>query len=274
MKLPEYFSFNQQNLQDYVDCPRRFYLRHVLKQEWPAIESDPVLEQETLIILGSRFHQMVQQLFAGVPQENIDASIVDVDLKNWWHQFILLDIGASSGTKYSEMQFSIPFEDFRLTAKYDLLIYQPNQTVLIYDWKTSQHSPKRDWLRTRMQTRIYPLVISSIAAQVNSTFALPPDQIEMIYWYPAFPENPVKFSYSQEKFAEDQHYFKTMIKEILQLDESGFTKTENETLCKYCRYRSLCNRGVSAGNRDEIEESETSLDSAFDLDFDQISPVD
>lgn len=274
MKLPEYFSFNQQNLQDYADCPRRFFLRHILKQEWPAIESDPVLEQETLILLGNRFHQMVQQFFAGVPQENIEACITDVDLKDWWHRFILLDIGSSIGTKYSEMQFSIPFEGFRLTAKYDLLVYQPNQMVVIYDWKTSQHSPKRNWLGSRMQTRVYPLVISSIAAQANSTFALIPDQIEMIYWYPAFPENQVKYSYSQEKFTEDQHYFKTMIKEILQLDEPGFTKTENETFCKYCRYRSLCNRGVSAGNRDEIEESETSLDSAFDLDFDQISPTD
>ncbi|HZU87116.1 MAG TPA: PD-(D/E)XK nuclease family protein, partial [Anaerolineaceae bacterium] len=65
MPLPVSFHFSQNNLQDYVDCARRFELRHLLRLEWPALQSEPVLERERLMILGQRFHQMVQQHLSG-----------------------------------------------------------------------------------------------------------------------------------------------------------------------------------------------------------------
>lgn len=274
MKLPEPFSFNQQNLQDYLDCPRRFYLRHILRQDWPAIESEPVKEQEALIRLGEQFHRMVQQLFAGVPQQAIEASISDPDLLNWWQQLIHLDVQSLPGIKFSEILFSIPFENTRLIAKYDLVIYQANQQALIYDWKTSHHLPKEKWLADRMQTRVYPFVLASLSAQPRSAFQLSPDQIQMIYWYPVFFDNPVTFLYSQSQFAEDQRFLSSTIQGIIRMEESGFTKTDNEKLCKYCRYRSLCDRGVSAGERSEAEGLESDSDSAFDIDFDQISAAE
>ena len=274
MKLPKPFSFNQQNLQDYLDCPRRFYLRHILRQDWPAIESEPVKEQEALIRLGEQFHRMVQQLFAGVPQQAIEASISDPDLLNWWQQLIQLDMQSLPGTKFSEILFSIPFENTRLAAKYDLIIYQSNLQALIYDWKTSRHLPKEKWLVDRMQTRVYPFVLASLSIQSGTAFQLSPNQIEMHYWYPAFPDNEITFPYSQNQFADDQRYLSATIHEIMQMDESGFSKTENEKLCKYCRYRSLCNRGVSAGDLSEAEGLENDPDSAFDIDFNEISAAE
>jgi hypothetical protein len=65
-----------------------------------------------------------------------------------------------------------------------------------------------------------------------------------------------------------------MIQEIQRLDEMSFAKTENEPLCKYCPYRSLCNRGVSAGDRSNLEELGQDLSSAFDFDFDQLTTAD
>jgi hypothetical protein len=41
MTLPYSFHFTQSSLQDYLDCPRRFQLRYVLDQPWPAVESEP-----------------------------------------------------------------------------------------------------------------------------------------------------------------------------------------------------------------------------------------
>ena len=275
MKLPEHFSFNQQNLQDYHDCPRRFYLRHVLKQAWPALESEPVREQEDLIALGERFHRTVQQLFAGVPRNKIEASIAeDADLSTWWNQFIQFDLHSLPGDKYSEVSFSVPFEKTRLTAKFDLLIYSPNQPSLIYDWKTSQHSPKRSWLSDRMQTHVYPFVFALLASQTGSEFTIPADNIHMIYWYPAFPDAPIQFDYSQTQFETDQQDLHSTIQEIFTLDESGFTKTDNEHLCEFCQYRSLCNRGVNAGDRSQSDDLEDeAASSAFEFDFDQISPA-
>jgi hypothetical protein len=145
---------------------------------------------------------------------------------------------------------------------------------LIFDWKTSQHTPKRSWLNERLQTRVYPFLLATLAAQPNSGFSLLPDQIEMRYWYPAFPDISIEFTYSSAQFEEDHQVLKTTIQEILRLDEAGFTKTENEALCKYCQYRSLCNRGVSAGDHTESDELQEDPASAFDFDFDQLSPAD
>jgi hypothetical protein len=275
MKLPEHFSFNQQNLQDYQDCPRRFYLRHILKQAWPAIESEPVREQEALIDLGERFHRLVQQMFAGVPEANLTASIDDEpELATWWSQFKRLALSDLPGEKFSETAFSMPYENSRLTAKFDFLLYQPGQQALIYDWKTSQKMPKENWLSKRLQTRVYPLVLATLAGSPNAKFLLSPEQIKMIYWYPAFPEAPIEFDYSAKQFEEDSQFLRSLTQEIQRLDEASFTKTENERLCKFCQYRSLCDRGVNAGDLADSEEPVQDLASAFDFDFDQLTAAD
>ena len=80
MSLPERFHFTQSSLQDYLDCPRRFQLRYVLDQPWPAVESEPLIERERLAELGRRFHQMAQRHTVGVPVEQITASAQDAEL--------------------------------------------------------------------------------------------------------------------------------------------------------------------------------------------------
>ena len=42
--LPADFHFSQGSLQDYVDCPRRFQLRYMMKLAWPAVEAEPAVE--------------------------------------------------------------------------------------------------------------------------------------------------------------------------------------------------------------------------------------
>jgi hypothetical protein len=69
--LSDSFSFTQSSLQDYLDCPRRFQLRHVLEQPWPAVESEPLLERERLTDLGRHFHLMAQRHTVGLPVEQI-----------------------------------------------------------------------------------------------------------------------------------------------------------------------------------------------------------
>jgi hypothetical protein len=60
------FVFSANSLQDYQDCPRRFELKYLLKQSWPAVESEPVLEFEHKVQLGSQFHQLVYQYLNGI----------------------------------------------------------------------------------------------------------------------------------------------------------------------------------------------------------------
>jgi len=69
-ELSPSFTFSQSSLQDYFDCPRRFQLRYIEHLAWPAVETEPVLENERRQQEGQLFHRMVQQHLVGLPVEN------------------------------------------------------------------------------------------------------------------------------------------------------------------------------------------------------------
>jgi hypothetical protein len=64
MSLPTGFLFNQGNLQDFLECQRRFQLRHLMHLAWPAIEVEPFQEYERLCNHGLKFHKIVRQHLA------------------------------------------------------------------------------------------------------------------------------------------------------------------------------------------------------------------
>ncbi len=264
MLLPDSFTFTQQNLQDYKDCAYRFYLREILNLEWPAVESEPIREQEALMQLGTSFHLLCQQYFSGIPAEVLTAQISQDELAEWWQNFLKLDLHPAEGDFSVEKLNSVPFAGCRLTAKIDLLLKSDGKLV-IYDWKTSQHQPKRQSLLARMQSKVYPLVISNL----TKNKALAPESIEMIYWYPAFPQSPVKFTYSSTQKDTDQTELELLVAEIAAKDKEAFRKTENLKSCSFCRYRSLCDRGKEAGLSD-MENDLPDSDDAFNFDFDAI----
>jgi len=265
MRLPDSFLFTQQNLQNYKDCSYRFYLKEILKLDWPAVESEPVREQEELMKLGSRFHLLCQQYFSGIPVDVLTDQITQPDLSTWWQNFLQLGIPFSNKRNKVEQLTSIPFLGYRLGAKFDLLALGEDGRILIYDWKTSQHQPKRQTILARMQSKVYPLVVAHSEKSSNKK----PESIEMIYWYPEFPGTPIQFTYSQSQMDQDLTELELVVKEILDMDELGFEKTINIKICHFCRYRSLCDRGTSAGINEKLEDP-TDQNDVFDLDFDAI----
>ena len=64
--LSPVFQFSQNSLQDYVDCQRRFQLRYILDQRWPAAESEPIQEHEHFVEQGSQFHLLIQRHLLGL----------------------------------------------------------------------------------------------------------------------------------------------------------------------------------------------------------------
>ncbi|NCT22292.1 PD-(D/E)XK nuclease family protein, partial [bacterium] len=59
------FTFSQSSLQDYADCPRRFQLRYIEQLAWPAVETEPALENERRQQEGLLFHRLAQQHLIG-----------------------------------------------------------------------------------------------------------------------------------------------------------------------------------------------------------------
>ncbi|MFN3492766.1 MAG: PD-(D/E)XK nuclease family protein, partial [Anaerolineales bacterium] len=81
-------TLSQSSLQDYHDCPRRFELRYLQQLAYPAIETEPALENESHQKEGEYFHRLAQQHFVGISSEQISKLANTENLQRWWENFI------------------------------------------------------------------------------------------------------------------------------------------------------------------------------------------
>lgn len=292
MKLPDGFIFSQSSLQDFVDCRRRFQLRYINRLAWPALETEPALEAERYLQQGARFHRMVQQHLLGVPAERLSNMITDDDLSRWWHNYLSFVqalrqqsaaptegvsehaiFGAARG--YPEISLSATLAGFRLEAKFDLVLLLPDGGTRIYDWKTSRRRPERRWLANRLQTRLYPYLLTRAGAVLNGGEDLMPEKVEMIYWFADHPGQPERIAYSAQAFRDDEAYLTDLVATIQRLGDDDFPLTTDLRRCAFCSYRSLCDRGARAGDLDEMQgEADITDEMALNLDFEQIGEIE
>ncbi len=279
MKLPKGFQFSQGSLQDYVDCRRRFYLRYIQRLSWPAVESEPMLESERYARQGQQFHKMIQQHLIGIPAESIANMVSGEELNTWWQSYLDFyqqENLAAQGVLFPEISLSMPIGNQRLVATFDLIVLQKDGRATIYDWKTNRNHTSRIRLEHRLQTRVYPYLLSMAGNFLNTGNPILAEQIRMIYWFAGFPDQPETFLYNAQTRQSDQGYIEHLVDEINGAAESDFTLTDDDRLCQYCIYRSLCNRGVLAGNLEagaELGEDFFQSDSDVKLDIDQIAEI-
>jgi hypothetical protein len=301
MTLPADFQFSQGSLQDYVDCPRRFQLRYIQRLAWPAVEAEPALENERHLQQGAAFHRLVHQHLLGLSPERLSSTITDEDLSRWWHNYLESGPADLPASRYPEVILSAPVSGHRLMAKYDLIAVDAGRRVVILEWKTSRKRPQRKWLAERLQTRVYPyllvqagshlLEIGDWRLELGNWRSFQPEQVEMVYWFANFPEDSERFPYDAAQYGADSNDLASLIDEIKELALSpvlrpveglskglgdvDFPLTTQERRCRYCPYRSLCQRGVRAGAFDEVEdELEWGDDFEIALDFEQIAEIE
>ncbi len=269
MSLPEDFVLSQSALQDFLDCPRRFELRYLLDIRWPAIESEPALEHEVNMLHGQEFHRLAHQHAVGIPAETLSKSIREPEIRIWWDKY--LDWQAQLPLKrFPEITLTAPIGEALVMAKYDLVTLLPDSTFLIVDWKTGK-KPRRDSLGQRMQTLVYPYVLASAGDWLNDNQPIPPERIRMTYWF-AEEGGTIEFTLSEEKLREDEQRLISIIDDISARFE--FPLTHNHRHCRFCPYRSLCERGERAGDLHESVAEENGMEDdiekpaalAFDLD--------
>jgi len=304
LTLPANFQFSQRTLQDYVDCPRRFQLRYLLRLAWPALEAEPALENERYLQQGAAFHRLVHQHVLGIPPERLSSTVTDEDLSRWWHSYLESGLAGLPATRYPEVVLSGALghdretgpSTGRLVARYDLVAVGPSamlragpsamlragpsamlragagRRAVIVDWKTSRKRTQRKWLAGRLQTRVYSYLLVRAGSHLNAGQPFEPGQVEMVYWFANFPADPERFSYDAAQFRADEVYLTSLIEEIKGLALSSpkglrdddFPLTTQKRRCRYCPYRSLCRRGVRAGAFDEVEDEP---DSGYDFDI-------
>lgn len=264
------FTFSASSLQDYADCARRFQLRYLLQVVWPAAETEPIREAETRQREALVFHRLVQQHLLGLPADTLAPMANSPDLARWWHNY------ADSGLKFggsqlrTESKLALLVGPHRLVAKYDLLAVQGKRAV-IYDWKTHARRPRNEYLASRWQTRVYRAMLVKAGSELNAGKPFQPENISMVYWFADFPTEPAEFAYDAQQFKRDWSAIESSIVEISRVEK--FPLTEDRKQCRFCVYRSLCDRGERAGPWQEADD-QTADSPPFDLDFEQVGETE
>ena len=265
-------QLSQSSLQDYVDCPRRFQLRFIDRLNYPSEESEPALEYERHLREGEEFHRMVHRHLIGLMPEQLEKHAESETMRRWWENYVSgtgLETIRKAQSLYPENQLSVPIESIRLVAKYDLISLDRDGRFIIFDWKTYRKRPRNELMATRLQTRVYRALLTKAGAYLQGGQPIKTDQIEMVYWYANFPSDPAHFPYSESQFERDWSYLVGLVREIIAA--VNFPLTNDQSRCSFCPYRSLCNRGVKAGNVDELEKeldlADISLENTEEIEF-------
>ena len=265
-----------------MDCAQRFKLRYLDRLSYPAAETEPTRENEKHQQEGEYFHRLLQQYFIGIPAEQIAKFANTGNLQRWWENFQNdKDLsGLREATKrgkedrdltglFPEATLSAPLGGHRLLAKYDLIAIQ-NGKAIIYDWKTYRKRPRNEWLAARMQTRVYRVLLVQAGAHLNNGQPFEPEQIEMIYWFADFPEEPARLPYTSAQFQRDRDTLLKLSEEVA--TASSYPLTEDWQKCLFCTYRSYCERGIRAGDVEQAE-AEREAEELFDVNFEQIGEI-
>ncbi len=250
--LPSNFIFSQSSLQDYVDCPRRFQLRYLLRCDWPAIQTQPLLAAERHMERGQAFHRLAHQCHLGLSDKILEQAAASADLSDWWQALSTHGPIGLPAARHAESTLAIPLAGHGLSAKYDVLAAEPGRLVIV-DWKTNPRRPSRTVLEHRLQTHVYPFVAAAAAAGLTGV-AVDPGQVEMLYWFAEYPLQPEVFRYSAERRDQDEERLTGLITEIASCRLDVYPQTESERACRYCVYRSLCEREGEAPPWDEQED--------------------
>jgi hypothetical protein len=105
----------------------------------------------------------------------------------------------------------------------------------------------------------------------------------MRYWFTAEPSRPVTFRYDGAQHDANRARLHALLAQILSgRTEQDFPKVPDTELtrqrqCAYCVYRSRCNRGVNAGDIDDVNDVEelfvVDLESALEFTLDDIDEL-
>jgi PD-(D/E)XK nuclease superfamily len=263
------FVFSASSLQDYADCPRRFKLRYLDQLVWPAVEAEPASELERHQREALLFHRMVQQYLMGMPAEKVASAARSPDLARWWRNYIAAALDFTSCNLQTERTLSAGVGSYRLIAKFDLLAIQPGRAT-VYDWKTYAKRPRQEWLAARWQTRVYRAMVAKAGAEFNAGKLFEPRNIAMIFWFAEFPNEPAIFDYDPAQFKRDWSAIESLIHQIS--EDTAFPMTDDFSRCRFCVYRSLCDRGEKAGALQDAD-GDAAAPQEFDLDFEQIGEI-
>jgi len=230
-------------------CPRKF--QHTYLEQ---LASPTTPDQQERLILGSRFHLLMQQREMGLPIEPFIQE--DDQLRQWFTAFVgaapkILSLSeASPALRQSEHQRTLEFEGHLITVVYDLLILTEQQAQIL-DWKTYPKPQKSGRLAENWQTRLYPFVMAE-------TSHYQPEQISITYWFfqsrDADQTEPqsLRFAYDSAQHRKIRHDLTRLLQQLtgwLDLYKTTgepFPQIPQTPTCDDCGFALRCQRAVDS----------------------------
>lgn len=257
--------FSAHSLQTFADCARRFELTYLEGLVWPAVEREPVLESERFLANGRTFHEMVHRDILSIPV----AIPKEEEIARWWQHYLEYQPANLEGERYPEKTLAGELNGHVLTATYDLIVITPEGKAKIFDWKTWRHPERVKEVELRLQSRIYPFLLVAQASAIAPSLQLKPEDVEMIYWLAERPAEPIIIDYNQATYLADKDYLQALVEDVLSTHPGDYMLAEDKKKCKFCPYRSFCDRGDVAGNVEDealVDDAEQSISLIGDLD--------
>ena len=243
----------QTQISAYERCRYFYYLRNVRKLVWPieAGESKNVRQ-------GDDFHLLVRQLILGFPAESLIVPEKDENVRRWLDVYCSVQPLGSPEQVFAEKEVSLLFADVLWLGKFDALTVNDDR-LTIYDWKTGSARPEQEKYQKAPQTRLYRFLARSCASRLIGAglHAVPAENIEMVYWFPEYPDREVRLPYSEEEYQLDMTWIKTRAREMSSVEESDYPRTQNTRHCRFCAYRTFCfTASVVSFREEEILQEE------------------
>jgi hypothetical protein len=240
-RSPLFLQLSQAHLQTLSTCPRKF--QHSFLEQLALPRLDTSSEQQQL---GTQFHRLMQQHELGLDiqpllQEN-------PKLEEWFRRFQQFPPPMVLGSRQSEHQRTLVFQNATLIAIYDLLIQGQDQAQII-DWKTYRRPPNAQMLKDHWQTRLYPFILTETSAYL-------PEQLSMTYWF-AEPSKSgshwIHFPYSTQLHRQTQADLDTLLSGLqswlqsltqarLSLPQAALAAGQCISDFQRCAFANLCDR--------------------------------
>jgi hypothetical protein len=114
-------------------------------------------------------------------------------------------------------------------------------------------------------------VLAMAGNAFNAGQAIDPAAIQMIYWYPARPDQPESFAYNHQRRQQDEQFLSGLIERVKDAAQADhFPLVEDKKICTYCVYRSYCDRGAKAGALADLAEEPTEVIDSLAFDWETV----
>ncbi|GBF81537.1 PD-(D/E)XK nuclease family protein [Aphanothece sacrum] len=237
-------------------CPPQFQRLYL-----EDLGTPPSPDTQDSLSWGSQFHQLMQQEQLGLPIQSFLGE--DQELQKALNALVnVVKIEhhlTEESWKEAEHSRSLEFDNYLLTAIYDLLILEDNRAQIL-DWKTYLKPQNKEKLAKNWQTRLYLYLLAETSDYL-------PEQISMTYWFVKLPNEPqsLTFTYdskTHQKTAQDLSYLLGQLESWLSdyLDnKQSFNHISNcQSICPY--YETFFDNNL------DLDDENKENDWLFDLD--------